>query len=256
MVELIDSVVVVTGAGSGMGRAQAHEFASEGADVVGVDIDQDAVEETAQQISEQGGSAIGLHGDISDSDNVSSFVERAVDEYGTIDVLSNNAGILDEYKPLGDTSEDLWDRVMEVNLKGLYLCTSEALEHLLDNEDEGVVLNTASISGKIAGGGGAAYTSSKHGVIGFTKQLAYDYGPEIRTNAICPGFIETSMTRHIIEDTPERTEEMVQETPAGRYAQPEEVARVATFLASNDASFIHGSTVDVDGGTLVGSLLG
>jgi 3-oxoacyl-[acyl-carrier protein] reductase len=256
MVDLTDSVVVITGAGSGMGRTQARRFGEEGADVVGVDIDEDGVAKTAEMIREDGGSAVGLVGDISDKDSVKEFVSGAVDEFGTIDVLSNNAGILDDYAPVDETPEDLWDKVIDVNLKGVYLCTKVALPHLLEGDSEGVVLNTSSISGKVAGGGGAAYTSSKHGVIGFTKQLAYDYGPDIRTNAICPGLVETSMTRSIIEETPERTEEMVQKSPAGRYAQPEEIASVAAFLASDEASFMTGSAVELDGGTLVGSLLG
>lgn len=255
MVKLTESVVLVTGSASGMGRAMAKEFAAAGADVVGVDLDEDGVTDTASVITANGGSAIGLTGDVSDRDSVETFVDAAIDEFGTIDVLCNNAGVLDDYTPLGETSDSLWSTVIGVNLDGVYNCTKATLPALLDGE-EGVVINTASIAGKTAGGGGAAYTTSKHGVVGFTKQLAYDYGPDIRTNAICPGFIETGMTEDIIEETPEMTEKMVTETPAGRYAQPEEVAKVARFLATDEASFMHGSTVDVDGGTLVGSLLG
>jgi 3-oxoacyl-[acyl-carrier protein] reductase len=255
VVDLTESVVLITGAASGMGRTMAIEFADKGADVVGVDLDEEGVEETANIIETDGGSAIGVVGDVSDRNSVDAFIDTATDEFGTIDVLCNNAGILDDYAPLGETPESQWDSVIAVNLKGVYNCTKAALPELLDGE-EGVVINTASIAGKIAGGGGAAYTTSKHGVIGFTKQLAYDYGPDIRTNAICPGFIETGMTEDIIKETPDETEKMVGETPAGRYAQPEEVARVARFLATDEASFMHGSTVDVDGGTLVGSLLG
>ena len=251
MVSIADSVVVVTGGASGMGRSMALEFASEGASVVAVDIDEDGLDEVTSEIAADGGEAIGVVGDVSDRDSVEAVVEQATDEYGTIDVLCNNAGILDDYAPVGETSEELWDRVMDINLKGVFLLTKAALPALMDGDEEGVVINTASIAGKVAGGGGAAYTSSKHGVIGFTKQLSHDYGPEIRTNAVCPGFIETGMTEDMIEQTPDEVHEIVQETPAERYAEPEEVAQVVAFIASDNASFMHGTAVDVDGGWLV-----
>lgn len=251
MVSVSESVVVVTGAASGMGRSMALEFAGEGASVVAVDVDEDGVEAVATEIGDDGGEAIGVYGDVTDTESVEAVVDRAVDEYGTIDVLCNNAGVLDDYAPVGETSAELWETVVGVNLTGVFSLTKAALPALTDGEDEGVVLNTASIAGKVAGGGGAAYTSSKHGVIGFTRQLSYDYGPEIRANAICPGFIETGMTEGLIEETPDEVREIVEGTPAGRYAQPEEVARVAVFLASDEASFVHGAAVDVDGGWLV-----
>lgn len=251
MVSIADSVVVITGGASGMGQSMAREFADGGASVVLVDVDEDGLEEVTDEISGTDGEAIGVVGDVSDPDSMESVVERATDEYGTIDVLCNNAGILDEYTPAGETSEDLWDSVIDINLKGVFLLTKAALPELTEGDDEGVVINTASIAGKVAGGGGAAYTSSKHGVIGFTKQLSYDYGPEIRANAVCPGFIETGMTEEMIEDTPDEINEIVQSTPAERYADPDEVARVVRFLASDDASFMHGTAVDVDGGWLV-----
>lgn len=251
MVSLADSVVVVTGGASGMGRSMVLEFADKGASVVAVDIDEDGLSEVISEVTADGGEAISVLGDVSDRDSIETVVEQAIDEYGTIDVLCNNAGILDDYAPAGETSEELWDSVMDINLKGLFLLTKTALPALMDGEDEGVVINTASIAGKVAGGGGAAYTSSKHAVVGFTKQLSHDYGPEIRANAVCPGFIETGMTEDLIEETPDEVDEIVQATPAERYAEPEEVARVVAFLASDDASFMHGASVDVDGGWLV-----
>lgn len=251
MVSVADSIVVVTGSASGMGRSMTHEFADNGASVVAVDVDEDGLEEVTSEISDNGGEAIGVVGDVSDHDSVKNIVEQATDEYGTIDVLCNNAGILDDYTPAGETSEELWDRVIDINLKGVFLLTKAALPALTEGDEEGVVINTASVAGKVAGGGGAAYTSSKHGVIGFTKQLSHDYGPDIRANAVCPGFIKTGMTEDMIEETPDEIHDIVQATPAERYADPEEVAQVVTFLASDDASFMHGTAVDVDGGWLV-----
>ena len=249
MVSIQDSVVLVTGAASGMGKAMALEFANEGASVVAVDVDEDGVRDVAAEIDADSGEAIAAYGDVTDVESVEAVVEAAVDEFGTIDVLINNAGILDDFTPVGETTIDRWNAVIGVNLDGVFLLTKEALPALLDGDEEAVVINTASIAGKVAGGGGAAYTSSKHGVIGFTKQLSHDYGPEIRANAICPGAIDTGMTEDLIEAG--EIQEMVDGTPADRYAAPEEVAAVAVFLASDDASFVHGTAVDVDGGWLV-----
>lgn len=247
MVLLSDSVVVITGAASGMGRSMAHEFADEGANVVAVDVDEDGIETAVAEIETAGGEAMALYGDVTDTDSVEQVVDRTVEEYGTIDVLCNNAGVLDDYASVEETADELWHGVLDVNLHGPFYLTRAALPALLDGDEEGVVINTASIAGKVAGGGGAAYTTSKHGLIGFTKQLAHDYGPEIRANAICPGAVETGMTDELIEEM----EAMTAETPAERYAAPEEIANVAVFLASDDASFVYGTAVEVDGGWLV-----
>ncbi|WP_280585638.1 glucose 1-dehydrogenase [Halorubrum sp. Boch-26] len=247
MVTLSDGVVVVTGAASGMGRSMAHEFADAGAAVAVVDIDADGAAAVADAIGSAGGEAIAVDGDVTDTESVERIVDLTVDEYGTIDVLCNNAGVLDDFAPVGETTDDLWNGILDVNLTGPFYLTRAALPALRDGSAEGVVINTASVAGKVAGGGGAAYTTSKHGLIGFTKQLAHDYGPEIRANAVCPGAVETGMTEEMIEDL----EAMTADTPAGRYADPEEIATVVAFLASDDASFVHGAAVDVDGGWLV-----
>jgi 3-oxoacyl-[acyl-carrier protein] reductase len=251
MTDLDGSVAFITGGGSGMESAMANEFAAEGVSVVVADVDTDGTKETVQQISDEGGEGLAIEVDVTKRESIATGVEQAVEEYGTIDVLYNNAGILDDYTPLLETSEDLWDGIIDVNLKGIYSVSKEVLPVMLDNDDGGAVINTSSVVGKVAGGGGAAYTSSKHGVIGFTKQLSYNYGPDIRANAVCPGFIETEMTESVIEESSDMVASMVEDTPAGRYAEPEEVAQVVVFLASDDASFIYGTAVDVDGGWLV-----
>ncbi|AKH98037.1 SDR family NAD(P)-dependent oxidoreductase [Halanaeroarchaeum sulfurireducens] len=247
MVSLPDSVAVITGAASGMGKAMAHEFADEGASVVVVDVDEDGAAAVATEIADGGGDAMAVYGDVTDTDSVESVVEESVEEFGTIDILCNNAGILDDFTPAGEASDDLWNAVIDVNLNGPFHMTRAALPVLQEGNEEGVVINTASIAGKVAGGGGAAYTTSKHGLIGFTKQLSHDYGPDIRANAVCPGAVATGMTEDMIEDL----EAMTEGTPAGRYAKPEEIARVVRYLASDEASFVHGTAVNVDGGWLV-----
>jgi len=247
MVSLQDRTVIVTGAASGMGKAMAEAFAGEGSNVVAVDVDEDAATEAVDEITAGGGEARAVYGDVSDRESVEQVVETTVDEFGTVDVLCNNAGILDDFQPLGDTSDELWEAVLGVNLDGPFLLTRAALPHLMDGDDEGVVINIASIAGKVAGGGGAAYTSSKHGLIGLTRHLSEAYGPDIRANAICPGAVKTGMT----EDMTEELQAMSEETPAKRPADPEEIGRVAVFLASDDSSFMHGAAVDVDGGMLV-----
>lgn len=246
MVAIQGSVTVVTGAASGMGEAMAHEFATGGAEVVVVDVDEDGAAGVASDGTAAGGDAIAVRGDVSDDVPHALVVEESVDAFGTIDVLCNNAGVFDEEVPLGEMPDDSWHDVLAVNLHGPFQMTRAALPALLDGDEEGVVVNTSSVAGKSGGGGGVAYTASKHGVIGFTKALSNQYAPAIRANAICPGFVATGMTADVLDEL----EEMATGTPAGRYAQPEEIARTVSFLASDEASFIHGEAINVDGGML------
>lgn len=247
MVSLQDATVLVTGAASGNGEAMARAFAQEGANVVGVDVDEGPLHDVVDDINAAGGAATAVGGDVSDGESVEQTVQTTVDTYGTIDVLINNAGVLDDAKPVGDTSDDLFDGVLGVNLRGPSMLTREALPHLLDGEEEGAMVATASIAGKVAAGGaGAAYTVSKHGLIGLTRHLTVSYGPDLRANAICPGAVMTGMTQGMEE----QMQAMTEQTPAGRPAQPDEIADVAVFLASDDASFVHGAAIDADGGVL------
>lgn len=246
MVTIEDSVALVTGGASGMGRAMAREFAERGADVAVVDVEEDGAEDVADEISADGGSAIAVRADVSESRDIETAVERTVDTYGTIDVLCNNAGIFDGDIPLDEMSADRWHGVFGVNLHGPFLLTKAALPALLDGNDEGVVINTSSVAGKSGGGGGVAYTATKHGLIGFTKAIAHHHAPEIRANAICPGFVATGMTAGMLD----QLAEMAAETPAERYAEPEEIGEIVAFLASDAAKMIHGEAVNVDGGIL------
>lgn len=248
MVQIQESVALITGGASGMGEAMCREFASRGAAVVVVDVDNEGASSVADDIVADGGSAIGLDGDISNENAVGAVVEAALDEFGTIDILCNNAGVFDGDLSLEDLDRETWETVLGVNLTGTYLTTKAALPALLEGDDEGVVISTASVAGKSGGGGGVAYTASKHGVVGFTKAFANKYAPDIRANAICPGFVATGMTHDMLDELTE----LAADTPAGRYAESEEIGEIAAFLASDEASFIHGEAINVDGGILSG----
>lgn len=242
-------VAVITGAGSGMGRAMAREFYDNGACVVAVDVRPEAAQETATLIDDAE-RVLAVAADVSQRADVEAAVEQARERFGRLDVLCNNAGVLDDYTPAHETSDELWNRVIGVNLTGAFLFARAVVPTMLA-QGKGAIVNTASISSFVAGGGGAAYTASKHGVLGLTRQLAFDYGQRgVRANAICPGAIHTGMTGHLL--TPEgrnpHVDAAVAGTPAGRWGRPEEIAHMALFLASDDADFIHGSAFTVDGG--------
>jgi NAD(P)-dependent dehydrogenase (short-subunit alcohol dehydrogenase family) len=252
LMKLDGKVAVVTGGGSGMGRAMVREFYDQGASVVAVDIRADAAEETIALVKDPDRS-LALTCDVSRRDQVEDVVSAATRRFGRIDLLCNNAGVLDDYTPAHETSDELWNRVIGVNLTGAFLF-SRAVVPAMMAQQKGVIINTASISSFVAGGGGAAYTASKHGVLGLTRQLAFDYGQHgVGVNAICPGAIHTGMTGHLL--TPEgrnpHVDAAVAGTPAGRWGTPEEIAHLALFLASDEAGFIHGAAFTADGGWLL-----
>jgi 3-oxoacyl-[acyl-carrier protein] reductase len=252
LMKLDGRIAVVTGAGSGMGRAMAREFYDQGASVVAVDIRGDAAEETIADAKDPD-RTLALTADVSQRDQVESVVSAATQRFGRIDLLCNNAGVLDDYTPAHETSDELWNRVIGVNLTGAFLFSRAVVPGMIEQRT-GIIINTASISSFVAGGGGAAYTASKHGILGLTKQLAFDYGKHgVRVNAICPGAIHTGMTNHLL--TPEgrnpHVDAAVAGTPAGRWGTPEEIAALALFLASDEAGFIHGAAFTIDGGWLL-----
>ncbi|WP_411567648.1 3-oxoacyl-ACP reductase [Sporosarcina sp. GW1-11] len=232
--------VFITGAASGIGRAQAVEFLNNGANVYGFDVDQAGLTSLAD-IYDGFRFTAGSVRDRAD-------VLEAVTQAGAIDILCNTAGVLDGFAKTLETDEALWDRIMDTNSKGMFLVTNAVLPQMLGKKS-GVIVNMASIAGLVAGGGGAAYTASKHAVIGYTKQLSMDYCREgIRANAIAPGAIQTPMNAADFAGDGEMAKWVADETPAGRWAQPEEVAKLTLYLASNAASYIHGTVIPIDGG--------
>ena len=243
--ELKGKSVFVTGAASGIGQAQAKSFLKNGANVFGFDIDEQGLKQLKSE------NFYYETGSVSDKAAVQQAVLSAVNQFGSIDILLNTAGILDGYATTLDTNEALWDKVMDTNVKGMYFVTNAVLPYML-KQDDGIIVNVASIAGLVAGGGGAAYTASKHAIIGYTKQLAYDYSRKgIRANAIAPGAIKTPMNQADFEGDGEMAKWVAEETPAGRWAKAEEVANVTLFLASNAASYMHGSVLPIDGGWIV-----
>lgn len=241
-------VVVVTGAGSGMGRSMVHEFGQRGARVVALDINEATARES---IAALGSDALALALDVSDAESVDRVMAEALDWAGRVDVLCNNAGVVDSFRPAHEIPLAEWHRILAVDLTGPFLMARSVIPTMLA-QGSGVIINTASISSFSAGGGGTAYTAAKHGVLGLTRQLTFDYGRHgIRVNAICPGATLTGLTvpeggsDYLPDSEPE-----IARTPAGRWGRPEEIAKLAAFLASDDADFIHGAAMVIDGGWL------
>jgi len=238
-------VAVITGAAGGIGRASALRFAAEGARVVAADL----VAEGAAEVAEQVG-GIGLQVDVTSAAQVQAMYERAVDTYGGIDICFNNAGISPpEDDSILTTEEDAWARVQTVNLTSIFLCCRYGIPHLLERGG-GSVINTASFVAVLGSATSQiSYTASKGGVLAMSRELGVQFAREgIRVNALCPGPVNTPMLRELFAKDPERAARRLVHVPMGRFAEPEEIAAAATFLASDDASFITASTFLVDGG--------
>ena len=242
-------VALVTGAGSGIGRATALACVREGANVVVADIVKEGGEETVTMIKDGGGEPTFVQTNVTQAADVEALVAAAVAAYGRIDCAHNNAGIEGMLATTADYPEDDWDRVMAVNLKGVWLCMKYEIPQMLQ-QGGGAIVNTASLAGLVGAKRMPAYVASKHGVAGLTKTAALEYAKSgIRVNAVCPGIIHTAMVERIfLNRRPDIEERLAASEPIGRLGKPEEVAEAVVWLCSDAASFVTGHTMTVDGG--------
>lgn len=248
-----NKVVVITGAGSGMGKAMVQEFYEQGAKVA-------LIGRTAsklQVVADQWGDVTRLQifpMDISSEQDVKRVMQQIHEKWGRIDVLINNAGVLDSYAPAHEVSLDEWNQTIATNLTGPFLMCKYTIPYMLEQKN-GAILNVSSVSAVSAAGGGSSYTASKHGIDGLTKQLCFEYGHlGIRVNSLCPGATATPMAMPDAktEFDPDM-EAAIAKVPARRWCQPSEIAKLASFMTSDDATYIHGSAYVIDGGWLAGA---
>lgn len=241
-------VALVTGAGSGIGRASALAFAREGAKVVVADVDIEGGESTVRMITETDGEAILVKADVSKAQDVQALIDKAVETYGRLDCAFNNAGIVGDIGLTPECTEENWDRVVGINLKGVWLCMKYEIPQML-KQGKGAIVNASSIMGLVGSANGApAYTASKHGVIGLTKAAALEYAQKnIRINAVCPGFVRTPMVDYLTRGSAEAEAGIIAREPVGRLGSPEEIAEVVVWLCSDAASFVMGHSLAADG---------
>lgn len=247
--KLIDKVAIITGAASGMGKAIAIRYAEEGAKVVLSDINKDGLDEVVNLIKSDGGEAIGVVSDVAKQEDIDKLVDTAIDNYKTVDILVNNAGIMDNFMPIGELTDELWDKVISINTTGPMRLIRRCLPIFL-NKQYGIIINNASIGGLYGSRAGAAYTVSKHALIGLTKNVGFQYANlGIRCNAIAPGGVNTNIGTTMSNPSEfgkERATSGSANNP--RFAESEEIAGVALFLASDDSSFVNGAVITADGG--------
>ncbi|ACT01610.1 SDR family oxidoreductase [Paenibacillus sp. JDR-2] len=246
-------VAIVTGAASGMGKAIAELYAKEGAKVVVSDLNLEGAEVVAAGIQSNGGQAIAVKTNVADLSDINAMIDTAVQQYGTLDILVNNAGIMDNMAAIGDVDDDRWDLIFDINTKGVMRAIRKAIPIFLE-KGKGVIINTASTGGFSGAHAGAAYTASKHAVIGITKNTGFMYAQKgIRCNAIAPGATMTNITasmNNINEFGASRTK--VTQGVIPRVGQPEEIAQVALFLASDESNFVNGVVLAADAGWTAG----
>ena len=243
-----DTVALVTGGSSGIGRATSLAFARERARVAIADLDPTGAAETARMIQDIGGNATVFELDVTKADDVASLVDRVVQTYGRLDCAFNNAGIGGMVAKTADYPEEEWDRILNVNLKSVWLCMKYEIP-VMEKQGSGAIVNTASIYGLAGAAGYIAYNAAKHGVVGITRTAALEYATAgIRINAVCPGYIRTPMTQPGIDANPELERKMVSQTPMARLGRPEEIAGAVVWLCSDAASFVTGHTLTPDGG--------
>jgi NAD(P)-dependent dehydrogenase (short-subunit alcohol dehydrogenase family) len=243
-------VALVTGAASGIGRATALTFAREGAKLIIADMNEDGGQQTVHMITENGGEAVFVQVDVSSASQIEAMISKTVETYGRLDCSFNNAGT--EGTTMVSTidyKEEDWNRVLSINLTGVWLCMKYEIAQML-KQGGGAIVNTASVAGLVGSrGAGSAYAASKHGVVGLTKTAALEYAKQgIRVNCVCPGVIRTPMMERMLTRTPALEQQYIAAEPIGRLGRPEEIAESVVWLCSDAASFVTGHTMTVDGG--------
>lgn len=243
-------VALVTGASSGIGRVSALAFAAEGAKVVVADVAVEGGRETVSTIEEAGGKATFVETDVRDGAAVEAMIEEAVRTWGRLDYAHNNAGIAEPITRTADLDEKLWDRIIDINVKGAWLCMRHEIPRMLERGG-GAIVNTASIVGLVGVKQQPAYVASKHALVGLTKAAALDYARKgIRVNAVCPGPIRTDSLEWYMQQRPDIEQKLTSDNPSGRLGTPEEVAQAVLWLCSDQASYVTGHALVADGGSV------
>ena len=244
-------VAFVTGATSGIGRATALAFGREGASVVVADISEEGVRETARLIEAAGGKALAVRCDVTRAGDIRAALGKCVEAFGGLDLAFNNAGVEQQVTPAADLTEDEWERILAVDLRGVFLCMKHQIPLMLERGG-GAIVNTGSGASVIGIAGQAAYCAAKWGLIGLTKATALDYASsKIRVNAVCPGYVDTPMMQRFTGGTPEGRQNVIDNVPAARPASPEEIAAAVLWLCSDAAAYVVGHAMVIDGGQTV-----
>jgi NAD(P)-dependent dehydrogenase (short-subunit alcohol dehydrogenase family) len=242
-------VALVTGGAGGIGRATALAYAREGAKVAVVDLNLAGAQAVADEITAAGGEAMALGIDVSRNEQVEGMVRQVVERFGALDVAFNNAGIDIEHRPLAECSEEMFDQLIAVNVKGVWLCMKHEINQMLKQGTGGAIVNTSSVGGLIGAARQPVYGATKHAVLGLTKAAGVEYARKgVRVNAVCPGVIRTEMTERAIAREPKRQTYIDQVHPINRLGEAEEIAKAVVFLSTEDAAFVVGHPLAVDGG--------